>query len=265
MTVPEPEPNPVIEFEFAPGCVWPVNVSCCPTWFDADEALQDMALHLAVSTLQALTLGRVGTCPINARPCQRSCWDEWAYLRSTSWSGVYSPLLLGGCGCASECSCGKLQEVLLPRPVGKVHEVLVGTEVLLEGVHWRLDNGNRLVRIDGGAWPQCQDMTADPGSENSFVIRYSTGVAVDAAGAFAAGALACEFLNACSGKKCSLPSTVRQVTRANITYEIPAESWPNGRTGNKIVDAWINLYNPTGSKYVTQVFSPDLPKVRTHS
>src|SRR5690606_33047777 len=104
----------------------------------------------------------------------------------------------------------------------------------------------------------CQDMTAPFDAEGSFSVLYTAGMQVDDLGAFAAGKLAMEFAKACtSNGKCSLPSSVRQIARQGVTYEIQAGAFPDGFTGIREVDLYIESVNPYRQKMPPRIFAID--------
>src|SRR5690606_6868931 len=124
-------------------------------------------------TLAALTAYQIGVCPTVVRPCSAGClptgsWMEAPVSSSSASMGTlplrtigrsFTPHMEGGewvnsCGCTSgdSCSCGPLSEVILPGPVGDIVSVVING-VELPKTAYRVDNGNRLVRQDGGTWP----------------------------------------------------------------------------------------------------------------
>lgn len=132
---------------------------------------------LAWYTLAALCAYRIGVCPTTIRPCAARCASHgsWAAAPLTgahvsalplqTIGGIYTPYVTAGqwvnsCGCvgADDCSCTSLSEVILPGPVGGIESVVIDG-VPLDPNAYRVDNGNRLVRLDGDTWPVCQDMT----------------------------------------------------------------------------------------------------------
>jgi len=166
-------------------------------WACADEAwlaeldpeVKTRAEMLAWSTLASLSGYQFSTCPVTVRPCAAGCLPAGTYFTSPTmlaagtYAGVrptgrsgFTPHINGsgqwvnGCGCArDDCSCTALCEVILPGPVGAVTEVLLDGAVL-DSSAYRIDNGNRLVRTDGGCWPACQDMAKPGGAEYEPVI-----------------------------------------------------------------------------------------------
>src|SRR5690606_37732965 len=153
-------------------------------------------------TLAALTAYQIGVCPTVVRPCSAGClpagsWMEAPVSSSSASMGTlplrtigrsFTPHMEGGewvnsCGCTSgdSCSCGPLSEVILPGPVGDIVSVVING-VELPKTAYRVDNGNRLVRQDGGTWPTCQDMAAPAVAPPRFaphVITWPTGERVE--------------------------------------------------------------------------------------
>lgn len=240
---------------------WPVDTGCCSGWDDYSAEVQARAEALAVQTLRALTGYQVGGCPIVLRPCSPRCVPS-----SIDWygtGGTFRPHITGSgvwvnsCGCASDCSCSTVREIVLPDPVGAVIEVTVDG-VPLPPTAYRVDNGNRLVRMDGEPWPACQEMGKPAGEVGTFTVEYLPAEPVDGLGAYAAGLLACEFAKACSGKKCTLPSGVTQIVRQGVNMTIASGAFTDGLTGIREVDAYITRFNPHGLKMASAVWSPDL-------
>jgi hypothetical protein len=240
-------------------CLSPPDSACCPDWDGLDPVLQGRALDLAWASMRYLTGGRVGSCPVALRPCAPEpcgpCSGGWLSPRIVGgqWYNAYC----GGRG----CSCSPLSEVLLPGPVAEVLEVRVDG-VSLDPSAYRLDDGRGLVRVDGGAWPACQDMAGGPSDPGTFFIDYVPGVPLTPAAAWAAGTLACEFAKACSGGKCRLPSSVTSLTRQGVTMQFDDSMFSNGMTGIREVDAYLLSVNPHRLKVPPRVWSPDIPQGR---
>lgn len=235
----------------------------------------DRADALAWSTISALTGYRLSICPIVLRPCAARCslptWYVAPVLDSFSGlpgDGAFNPFMrnggwFNGCGCAgpSACSCTSIHELILPSEVGRIEEVTIDG-VILDPAEYRVDDGNRLIRMDGLGWPSCQDFNAEAGTEGSFTVSFFPGVAPNDLTRYAAGVLATEYFLACDGKECRLPTGVTTVTRAGMSMQIEAGSFPGGMTGIPEVDAVIRVYNPYGIKARAKALSPDVPRGR---
>lgn len=240
-----------------------------------DPDLKARAEALAWYSLASLCAFQIGVCPTVLRPCAARCappgtWLE-APVRSSSFAGLptmtigsnFTPHISGGvwvnsCRCSSgdSCSCGRLEQVELPGPVGDIVSVTIDGETI-PPTSYRVDNGNMLVSVDPDViWPSCQDYSAGPNDEGSFVVTYYRGAAPNELTNYAAGLLAHEFYKACSNNKCKLPSGVTQVARNGVTYEIEMGLFPNGATGIKAVDAVIRIYNPYAVKSPSRVLTP---------
>lgn len=254
---------------------WPVDWSVCSADTLAELTPEQIAISeaLAAQTLRMLTGYRVGGCPTTVRPCNRSCvpgsWlsapDPGSYYAAIGGFG-FSPYIgvngqwMNACGCWSDgCSCVKVEEVRLPGHVGFVESVVLDG-VILPGTSYRIDNGNMLVRTDGGSWPVCQDMNLDSGV-GTFLVTYLDGNPVDGVGAMVAGLLAAEYAQACVGGDCVLPGNVTNLVRAGVTQEFDEEMFPGGKTGQYTVDSFIRIWNPTET-LPSGIYSPDFPRAR---
>lgn len=244
-----------------------------PAWVDdLPDEVKERAEQLAWSTLQALTGYRLAVCPVTVRPCAARCIDgTWADAPVTGSSGTFVPGLnmsgkwVNSCGCRStDCSCAPLSIAKLIGPVGRIAEVRVDGAVL-DPTAYRVDNGYELVRLDGGVWPVCQDMTKPVTEPGTFAVSYYMGVAPDNIASFAAGLLAVEYAKACTGKKCALPANVVGITRQGVSIEVQAGLFPGNSSGIQAVDAYVFTLNPHGLRSAPRVSSPDFnrPRMRT--
>jgi hypothetical protein len=252
-----------------PTHCWPIDETACDDWTEFDPAIQDLAVGYAGITMRMLTAYAVGACPLTVRPCGVPCVS-----RSSRWSwtgGTFVPVIGAGgawinmtCGCAWGCSHPAMSTITLPGLNGKVVEVKVDGAVL-SPTAYRIDNGNQLVRTDGEQWPASQDMAAADDQPGTFSVTYQRQPGVDTRGAWAAGILACEYAHALTGKDCSLPRSVTQMTRQGVTFTLAPGLFPNGLTGIRVIDAYILSINPHGLKEQPSVWSPDLdyPTVTT--
>jgi hypothetical protein len=244
---------------------WPVDWGCNPNADSLDPAVRYRSELFAANTLRSLTLGQVGGCPVTVRPCSAGCDQGLHQIRGTfvphiNMAGVWVNTVCG-CGNSSPCSCGALQEVVLPGPVGYVDEVRIDG-VVLDPSAYRVDNLNRLVRTDGAAWPSCQDMAAPLTEDGTFGITYLNSIPVGVTGAYVAGVLATEYAAACSGKTCRLPKGVTQIVRQGITMEVRIDMFEDGLTGIREVDAYTAKWNPNRLRTRPTVYSPDLRETR---
>ena len=152
---------------------------CYGTAEEIDQIPADVkarAEGLAWYTLAALCAYRIGVCPTTIRPCAARCATHGSWtaapvtgahvsaLPLQTIGGIFTPYVTsgqwvnsGGCSGPSDCSCSSLSEVILPGPVGGIESITVDGAVIPADAY-RVDNGDRLVRLDGGTWPVCQDM-----------------------------------------------------------------------------------------------------------
>lgn len=240
--------------------------------------MMETAEAFAWSLLAALTAYQIGTCPVAVRPCAKRCNPAGGMLAFPVGSGhtgalgfgtaPFNPHITNGawvnsCGCRSnDCSCTELSEIYLPGPVGGIDSIMQDG-VTLPVTAYRVDNGNRLVRLDGEAWPVCQDQTLPDNAIGALVVRYYRGAAPNQLTRHAAGLLAADFFAACAGSECSLPSNVVRASQQGVDYEFEPTDFPEGVTGIKAVDALIRIYNPYKRKAPTRIASPDAPVTRT--
>jgi hypothetical protein len=256
-----------------PDYCWPVDTTELAGWDDwaiepepeADPPVEGVKLYSEVVKARAESLAgqsmrllcgfRVGGCPVTVRPCRRDCntrtWGAYpvrGYAGSTPWF----PVSLGGqwlnvscCDHSGGCSCSASYEVALPSAVSAVDEVLIDGEVLAPS-SYQLRPGGRLVRIDGERWPLEQDLNAPDTEPGTWSVTYVPGAPVDGLGAVCAGLLALEYAKALNGDDCDLPTTVTQVVRLGVTMTLAPGSFPEGKTGIRIVDDYVTRWNPYG-------------------
>lgn len=250
-------------------CVpWLADTSCSPDWDTLDSELQERATDLAWGTLKSLTGGRVGGCPVTYRPCVAAPCNVCSealfaapYARYASAAGMAPTALYGlsgGMYCGGTgCSCDALSEVPMPGTVAVIDEVWLDG-ILMAPETYRLDDTNRLLRVDGDVWPACQNMRQAYDAEGAFSIIYIPGVIPGTAGLWAAGVLAWEYSKACTGGKCRLPAAVTSIVRQGVSMQFDTGMFDSGLTGIREVDAYILSVNPHALKVPPRVFSPDL-------
>lgn len=175
-----------------------------------------------------------------------------------------------GCGCAHmrDCGCGGFPAVDLARSdVTAVDTVQIG-DTTVPSTAWRLDSGRWLVRTDGDSWPCCQDMAAEPGEPDTFVITLTYGAPVPAALVAAAAAYCVELLRGCAGSAadgpCRLPGRVASITRQGVSVNRLVIAAAGG-VGLYDVDVVVEAFNPDHRIRMPGVWSPETaaPSVRT--
>jgi hypothetical protein len=248
-----------------PSCeIWPFDTDCCELPDGTSEELIEQKTAEASAILWAAGGRRHGLCEVTVRPCLRSCFGGWPiaspFYPYKDGEGQWHNLT--SCGCLEACSCTALSEVVLQGPVADIVSVEIDGETLDES-DYRLDivNGQyRLLRIDGGVWPSCSDITAECGTIGAFCVTYMQGIALDELAAAASSELVCNLLRACLNLPCLIPANVAAITRRGvaITFE-SAKSWIMALPA---VAAWIESVNPDGLTSSPTVWSPDLPPHR---
>lgn len=246
---------------------WPVI--WCPNLPAGSEAVTGAALQAASEALWAATAQRFGLCTETIRPCRRDCGGSWPFADSWwEWTGGTwpRPLLHDGawynitCGsCGGGCSCGTLEEALLPGPVYDVLQVKVdGTP--LATTAYRLDNGRLLVRVDGGRWPTCQELALPDTAVGTWSVTARFGEPVPILGQQAVGELACEMVRAMLGEDCRLPKNIQQLVRQGVTISFPEDSELVSRL--YFGGLFIRAFNPAGLVARPQVYDVDGPTFR---
>lgn len=257
-------PPPPSETTTGPCTPWITidDLACTPT--DPPAGSLQAAIDAATEMLYEASGRRYrGSCSLTVRPCRQgwqSCWTQ-ALTPTTiiSSSGVLDDVGDGG-GAWDTCGCSWRPQVLLAgNPVRSITSVLIDGDVLAEDAY-RLEPGGRLIRIDGGLWPFCQDMRAEPGAPGTFVVEYVWGRDVPAAGRQAAAELACELWGALHDVDvCRLPANVTELVRQGVTIRraVQAFNLANGATGLASVDAFLGMHAGRPRR-PSVVYSPDL-------
>lgn len=232
-----------------------------PQGTDVDPEDRHMAEVLAWTQLQSLMGYSLAICPITVRPCWQPYVEGVYEDYPVNRQAPFAPGLNGGawvnCACGGDpCGGCGVSWVQLPGYVGRIDAVTIGATVLPKTAY-RVDNGARLVRQDGEAWPS-QDLSLPEGSDGTWTVRYFQGDAPTEVDDWAAGVLAYEFLKAMKDdKKCRLPSNVTQVVRNGVTMNLAQNLFLDGTTGIREVDAVIAQRNPNQLTQPPRVASPD--------
>ena len=258
-----------------PCDTWPVtwNTQCLG---ELDPAVTGTALRAASELLWLRSGQRFGLCTQVLRPCRRECqgmpwpasdnmwpniWPGQTYPLPYWWNGQWLNLTCGSC--ASDCSCATVEEVTLP---GGVYQIL---QVLVDGVElspsaYRLDDNRIVVRIDGGTWPLCNDLSKEDTEVGTWSITAQWGEPVPEIGKLAAGELACELGKYLSGQDCNLPQAVTSISRQGVSMSFgdPEQALENGHLGLQFTDMFLSAYNPGNLRARSQVYSVDGPNPR---
>lgn len=200
----------------------------CQAWPAGSEGVTGYAITSATFALWSAT-GRVfGLCERTIRPCRRECWEPaaswWEWRPGATWpmpalyQGNWYNIACGGCP-ADSCSCSALDEAILPGPVHSIVSVKLDGETLAATGVYRVDDDVKLVRIDGGHWPSCQNMAAADTEANTWSVTARFGIDVPILGRQAVGELAHEIAQACVGGTCILPPSVQSLVRQGVTID----------------------------------------------
>lgn len=237
-------------------CVWEPDPGCLgDKWTELDPEIKERALLLATSSLQMLTLNRVGTCPITIRPIPNTSMCGCGFNPHMGVDGKWYN------NCHHRATFGPRSEIDIPGPVGYIDYLLIdGVSVDLENGDWRLDNGHLLVWQGTGPSPipSYQDLNKPLSEVGTWGLSYSRSYPVLQDAKMAVAYLAMEFAAACKPNgKCSLPKGVTSVVRNGVSFTIEAGMFPNGLTGIKMVDPFILKWAPPGAPQRTAtVFDP---------
>lgn len=234
---------------------WPIDWPASVDTSAYDPEVVALAERYAVASLRLLTLNRVGGLPKTVMPAGRTCTAP-VMKRDMFYPVTYFPsaATLKACNCALGCRCAGVAGVKLTAPIGDIYEVKIDG-VVLDPASYHVEDGDLLVRDDGKAWPAC-------GGKN-FTVTYLNGHKVDAMGAYAAGVLANEYLKMLTVTKgCRLPSSVTNVQRQGLTFEVARGMFPDNMTGITEVDTFVALWNPHGLRTKPMVYSPDIKRQR---
>lgn len=247
-------------------CGWEI-IGCddCEALTGLDDEVRIAVEERAIARLWEWTNKRFGNCPQNWRPCRRKCATDSGWMWNMPVAqGRYINL---GCGCGQgdSCGCRHVSEIILPGPITPVEILIDGEPLDLWNV--RVDNWNRLVRLDGD-WPTCQDLSKEPTEDGTWQVSYSQGEDVPPGGGLVAGILACEYAKGmCGDSSCRLPQRVSTVSRQGVTVAMLDNftGLGTGFTGIWEIDDWVMTYTTNlrqGPWQASSVSSPDLTPQR---
>lgn len=254
-----------------PCDMWPVTWQCDLNAIEGAAAVTGAALVAASNILWSLSGQRFSVCPSTLRLCRRECSTGFWPMGTTQWDQTYpTPYWWNGewfnlaCGsCTTDCSCSVVEEFLLPAPIYRIIEIKIDGVVLSPSAY-RVDNNRIVVRVDGGTWPLCNDLSKNDTEVGTWSVTAQYGEDIPEFGKIAVGELACEFVKAMTGGTCTLPQPVQSIARqgVNITYLDPQEAFGDGRTGLRFSDLFISTYNPGGLRARSRSYNVDGPNPR---
>lgn len=247
---------------------------CC-TLTGAHIPVTGTAAQIATEVLHHLSGQRFGVCSFTVRPCIHECWSGGGWPGMGSWwqwpgggmlypqpflyDGTWTNLTCGRCG--DRCSCTELCEAWLPGPINSITQVKLDGAVLVSGTDYRVDDFRKLIRLGGGCWPTCQDMTLADTQDNTWSVTFRVGEEVPMLGRLAVGELACEILPCLlgGGTGCRLPANATRVDRQGITIDLELFTafLKDGMLGLRWADVFLKTFNPQGLRARPRVYDVD--------
>lgn len=153
--------------------------------------------------------------------------------------GLWTPFGMWSTG----CGCGRVTSLVITEPVNAVASVKVDGATI-DASAWVLYGDNRLVRVDGGTFPCCQDIRRDPDTDfGTLEVRCTLGAPPDEAAQMAVQEIACEMLKAVEKPEtCRLPRRVQSLTRQqlSVSFPNPSNAYSEGFTDLPLVDLWLS-------------------------
>lgn len=229
------------------------------------RALADEALMWASRRVFEATDGMWwGCCTITVAPCRHPSgtpcdlppgqrWyppnlggadlPAYPYGTVTDFGPAFVNVWTCSCPRTDVCSCAIVGDrVTLPYgPVRDVLSVTIDGEVLDEAAYTLV--GADLVRLDGEAWPACQDRTVPLGSPGTWSVEYRIGYDPPPELVPLVAQFACQLLRPCAGLDCDLPPGYTVIHRDGVDFAVQeAEGYrERGLTGFGPLDEWLLL------------------------
>ncbi|WP_328856914.1 hypothetical protein OG579_17100 [Williamsia herbipolensis] len=226
------------------------------TWSAASDADRAAAKATAVTVLHSLSGSVIGLTIRTVRPLPDL--DRPSTYRGTGHQAGYVTGLVPSISAIVDGRrVPTSTSITLDGPVHSIESVTVGGDVL-DANAYRIDDGARLVRIDGDTWPE-QDLTLADDAGGALLVTYKHGIPADPAAQLAAGILALEVLRGAKGDgACRLPPMAKNIARQGITVDIdPVAFLEAGLTGLPYVDQWIRQINPSGLRAQPSIVIPE--------
>lgn len=173
--------------------------------------------------------------------------------------GMIAPC--GGCGRYST------QAIDLPGPVAwdSDHPIVITVNgSVLDASKWSMWGADRILRTDGGVFPQCQDLRVATTEAGTLAVQFCQGVPAPPAGLEAAKSLAVELARLYKwlpGQECRLPQRVRTIVRQGVTAGAiidPLDVLQKGGTGLSDVDMFLRSVNPKATFGGASIITPGL-------
>lgn len=248
---------------------WPVTDGVCSDWGTYPLEIQQEAAEWAGEILGMLSGRRFGTSQVTVRPYAGPATTPTYLTYGVEWQGGteggWVPYLFDGAWRNAPWgggSCPPAEQVVLPGPVVSVTEVKVDG-VVVPATAYRVDDGNLLVRHDGGRWPQWQNLNLPAGQAGTWTVGYERGVPVPKGGQIAAGYLACEYAKGRTTGSCRISKQAQSISRQGVTFEVMPDDPKDALTGVAEADQWLRAVNPGKLRQRPQVGSLDVPTPRT--
>lgn len=228
------------ESRYRDDCGYTANLGDCNTLLlEADPEKIELAIEAARRSLFTLTANQFGACPEVFRPC----WTDTCCIPSPGvWNGrPWEPFLQDGVWRNRGCGCDTCSVDGVYVGAAAVTQVRVDGAIVDPDLYAVIQG--RLVSL-ADPWPTTQDLTTPATETGTFEVTVRRSIAETPFTEKALGQLACEFLKDMCGKDCSLPKSVRTLTRQGVTMQIAPGVFPDGLTGLRFTDVLIQTLNP---------------------
>lgn len=210
---------------------------CTPATLPGDEdaqvVLQGQILAAATRTMWERSCRQFGLCSITRARVRPVCRHRY------TWDASRGYLWRGGAGCG--CGSGHF----LPMgdaPVASIEGVWQSGELLDPSVY-RVDDWNRVVRVDGEPWANTAALDAGQGDPGTVEVSWTYGVDVPADGKMMAALLVCKMAKDVADD-CAVPANAERVDREGVTVIInPVKD----DTGIALVERWLGNFHCGGA------------------
>lgn len=192
--------------------------------------------------------------------CDRTCKLSPAYNDSHLHRDTdYSSGAFSGSSCCSNTTCDTCypDSIELPGPINSVIEIVIDG-VILPSSAYRIIGHKKLVRVDGGTWPNNNNLTRSPydvedpanpwdDCSQAWLVRYYQGKCPPLMGQLAAAALAKTIADDICVEKC-LPNNTARITAEGLDVRLISRFqsiYKNHKFGIKEVDTFLAASNPS--------------------